>query len=88
MGKESKKEKKKRKEKEYYEELPDPSRPKFNLDENDYANLDDKIDEKELARLRRQAVRKKVDSEAEDYDEKKEKRKALQKAKEKKMLAE
>ena len=48
-----KKDKKKKKEKEYYEELPDPSRPHHQIDEDDYANLDDKIDEKELARLRR-----------------------------------
>ena len=79
-----KKDKKKKKEKEYYEELPDPSRPHHQIDEDDYANLDDKIDEKELARLRRQATRKRVDSEAEEYDEKKEKKKAKIKLIEKK----
>ena len=47
------KEKKKRKEKEYFEELPDPNRPHHQIDECEYANLDDSIDEKELARLRR-----------------------------------
>ena len=46
------------------------------MDESDYYKLDDTIDEKEKARLRKQAARKKADSEAEDYDEKKEKRKA------------
>ena len=79
-----KKDKKKKREKEYFEELPDPSKPHHQIDESDYANLDDKIDEKELARLRRQGARKKVDSEAEDYDEKKERKRAKIKAIEKK----
>jgi len=44
------------------------------MDENDYHKLDDKIDDKEKMRLKRAAARRKADSEAEDYDEKKEKR--------------
>ena len=58
------------------------------LDESQWHRLDDKIDDKELARLRKQAARRKADSEAEDYDEKKEKRKAVEKAKLKKKQAE
>ena len=62
--------------------------PTHELHESDYHKLDDTIDEKEKARLRRQATRRKADSEAEDYDEKKEKRKAIEKAKVKKRQAE
>ena len=62
--------------------------PTHELHESDYHKLDDNIDEKEKARLRRQATRRKADSEAEDYDEKKEKRKAMEKAKVKKRQAE
>ena len=62
--------------------------PTHELHESEYFRLDDKIDEKEKAKLRRQASRRKADSEAEDYDEKKEKRKAVEKAKQKKKVAE